>query len=116
MIICIILPWRENLILIILEKKLKDKIIEIKVTSDGLVLMKLVTEDCVWNMISALYTAVGCATAEKAGLYQGLDQMVTRLSDKEDFIIGAYLNSHIEDQRDGFESEHDGNGYGQRND
>ena len=42
--------------------------------------------------------------------------MVTSVPDKEEIVIGADLNGHVGDKRDGFESEHGGHGYGQRND
>ena len=35
-----------------LEKKWHDNIIEIKITSDRLMLMKVASEGCVWNIIS----------------------------------------------------------------
>ena len=54
-----------NGIAIILEKKWQDKIIEIKRTSDRLMLMKLAPEGCIWNIISAYAPQAGCATAEK---------------------------------------------------
>ena len=95
-----------NGIAIILEKKWQDKIIEIKRTSDRLMLMKLASEGCVWNIISA----------EKEEFYENLEQMVTSVPDKEEIVIGADLNGQVGDKRDGFEREHGGNGYGQRND
>ena len=79
-------------------------------------LMKLASEGCVWNIISANAPQAGCTTAEKEEFYESLEQMVTSVPDKEEIAIGAYLNGHVGDKRDGFEREHGGNGYGQRND
>ena len=64
---------------IILEKKWHDNIIEIglKITSDRLMLMKVVSEGCVWNIISTYAPQVGCTTAEKEEFYESLEQMVT---------------------------------------
>ena len=103
-------------IAIILEKKWQDKIIEIKRTSDRLMLMKLASEGCVWNIISAYAPQAGCTTAEKEEFYKSLvvEQMVTSVPNKE-IVIGADLNGHVEDYRDGSERAHGGNGYGQIN-
>ena len=86
-----------NGIAIILEKKWQDRIIEIKRTSDRLMLMKLASEGCVWNIISAYAPQAGCTTPEKEEFCESLEQMITSVSDKE-IVIGANLNGHVEDQ------------------
>ena len=62
---------------IMLEKKWHDNIIEIKITSDRLMLMKVASEGCVWNIISTYLPQVGCTTAEKEEFYESLEQMVS---------------------------------------
>ena len=42
-----------NGIAILVEKKYQDKIIEIRITSNRLMLMELASDGCVWNIISA---------------------------------------------------------------
>ena len=79
-------------------------------------LMKLASEVCVWNIISAYSPQAGCTTEEKGEFYESLEQMVTSVPDKEDIVIGADLNGQVGYKRDGFEREHGGNGYGQIND
>ena len=101
---------------IILEKKWQDKIIEIKITSDRLKLMKLASEGCVWNIILAYAPQAGCTTEEKGEFYDSLEQMVTSVPDKEEIVKGADLNGHVGDKRVGFEREHVENGYEQRHD
>ena len=44
---------RRNGIAIILEKKWQDKIIEIRITSNRLMLVELASDGRVWNIISA---------------------------------------------------------------
>ena len=80
-----------NGIAITLEKKWQDNIIEIKRTSDRLMLMKFASEGCVWNIISAYAPQAGCTTAEKEEFYESLEQMVTSVPDKEEIVIGADL-------------------------
>ena len=62
-------------------------------------LMKLASEVCVWNIISAYATQAGCTTAEKGEFYESLEQMVTSVPDKEEIVIGADLNGRIGDKR-----------------
>ena len=47
----------------ILEQKWQNKIIEIKRNYDRLMLMKLASQGCVWNIISAYPPQAGCTTA-----------------------------------------------------
>ena len=78
-------------------------------------LMKLASEGCVWDIMSAYAPQAGCTTAEKEEFCESLEQMVSSVPDKEEIVIGAGLKRHVGDHRDGFEREHRGNGYGQRN-
>ena len=57
--------------------------------------MKLASEGCVWNIISANAPQAACTTAEKEEFYESLEQMVTSVPDKEDIVIGADLNGHV---------------------
>ncbi|KAK6754382.1 hypothetical protein RB195_013404 [Necator americanus] len=58
----------------------------------------------------------GCSEEEKACFWEDLEQYVQSLEGEEVLLIGRDFNEHVDSRKDGFESCHDGYGYGVRND
>ena len=71
--------------------------------------------DKILNVISAYAPQVGCPHEEKSQFYEHLEQIMRNIKPEEEIIIGADLNGHVGRDRSGFEQEHGGHSFGDRN-
>ena len=77
--------------------------------------IKLVVGKRLLNIISAYAPQTGCSQEERPHFYEEMESLLRQIPGQEDISIGAYLNGHIGGTRTGFEREHGGNSWGDRN-
>jgi exonuclease III len=100
---------------IVLDKSLKDGVVDIKRQGDKIILVKLLVGDLVFNVISAYTPQIGLNESVKMQFWEELDALVSSVSISEKLFIGGYLNGHVGSTRVGFDGVHGGFGYGSRN-
>jgi hypothetical protein len=99
---------------IVLDKSLKDGVVDIKRQGDMIILMKLFVGDLGFNVISAYAPQIGLNESVKMQFWEELDALVSSVSISEKLFIGD-LNGHVGSIRVGFDGVHRGFGYGSRN-
>jgi hypothetical protein len=100
---------------IVLDKSLKDGVVDIKRQGDRIILVKLLVGDLVFNVISAYASQIGLNESVKIQFWEELDALVSSMLISEKLFIGGNLNGHVGSTRVGFERVHGGFGYGSRN-
>ena len=81
--------------------------------SDRVMSIKLVVGKRMLNIISAYAPQTGCSQDEKEHFYEEMESLFRQIPGQEDMWIGADLN--VGGTRTGFEREHWGNSWGDRN-
>jgi hypothetical protein len=105
----------KNEVGIVLNKSLKDGVVNIKRQRDRIILVKLLVRDLVFNVISAYAPQIGLNESVKMQFWEELDPLVSSVPITEKLFIGGDLNGHIGSTRVGFDGVHGGFGYGSRN-
>jgi hypothetical protein len=100
---------------IVLDKSLKDGVVDIKHQGDRIILVKLFVGDLVFNIISAYAPQIGLNESVKMQFWEELDALVSSVPISEKLFIGGDLNGHVGSSKVGFEGVHGGFGYGSRN-
>jgi hypothetical protein len=100
---------------IVLDKSLKDGVVDIKRQGDMIILVKLLVEDLVFNVISAYAPQIGLNEGVKMQFWEELDALVSNVPISEKLFIGGDLYGHVGSTRVGFNVVHGGFGYGSRN-
>jgi exonuclease III len=98
---------------ILIDKTLKDVVVDVKRQGDRIILVKLVLRDVVLKIISAYAPQVGLSESEKRKFWEDLDGMVRAVPTNEKLFIGD-LNGHVGSTNVGYELAHGGFGYGSR--
>jgi hypothetical protein len=100
---------------IVLDKSLKDRVVDIKRQGDWIILVKLIVGDLAFNVISAYATQIGLNESVKMQFWEELDALVSSVPISEKLFIGD-LNGHAGcSTRVGFDRVYGGFGYGSRN-
>jgi hypothetical protein len=100
---------------IVLDKSLKDGVLDIKRQGDRIILVKLFVGDLVFNVISAYASQIGLNENIKRQFWEQLDNLVSGVPISEKLFIGDDLNRHVGSTRVGFDGVHVSFGYGSRN-
>jgi hypothetical protein len=100
---------------IVLDKSLKDGVVDIKRQGDWIILVKWLVEDLVFNVISAYTPQIGLNESIKRQFWEQLDALVNSVSISEKLFIGGDLNGHVGSTRVDFDGVHEDFGYGSRN-
>jgi hypothetical protein len=100
---------------IVLDKSLKDGVVDIKRQGDMIILVKLLAADLVFNVISAYAPQMGLNESVKMQFWEELDTLISSVTVLEKLFIGGDLNEHVGSTRVGFNGVHEGFGYGSRN-
>jgi hypothetical protein len=100
---------------ILINKSLKEGVVDVKRQGDRIILVKLVVGDLVLNVISAYAPQVGHSESTKLEFWEGLEDLVRSVPIGERLFIGGDLNGHVGTSNTGFEGVHGGFGYGCRN-
>jgi hypothetical protein len=104
----------KNGIGIVLDKSLKDRVVDIKRQGDKIILVKLIVGDLVFNVISAYAPQISLNESVKMQFWEELDTLVSSVPISEKLFIGD-LNGHVGSTRVGFDGVHGGFRYGSRN-
>ncbi|AQK67535.1 Craniofacial development protein 2 [Zea mays] len=99
---------------ILIDKSLKDGVVDVKRQGNRIILVKLVLGDVVLNIISAYAPQVGLNESEKRKFWKDLDGMVRAVPTNEKLFIGGYHNGHVGSTNAGYELAHGGVEYGSR--
>jgi exonuclease III len=100
---------------IVLDKSLKDVVVDIKRQGDRIILVKLLVGDLVFNVTSVYAPQIGLNESIKRQFCEQLDALVSSVPISEKLFIGGDLNGHVGSTRVGFDWVHGGFGYGSRN-
>jgi hypothetical protein len=98
-----------------LDKSLKDGVVDIKRQEDKIILVKLLIGDLVFNVISAYVPQIGLNESVKMQFWEELDALVSSVPISEKLFIGGDLNGHVGSTRVGFDGVHGGFRYESRN-
>jgi exonuclease III len=100
---------------ILIDKSLKDGVVDVRRQGDRIILVRLIIGDLVLNVISAYAPQVGLSESSKSQFWKDLDSMVSTVSISEKLFIGGDLNGHVGATNVGYERVHGGFEYGSRN-
>jgi hypothetical protein len=100
---------------ILIDKSLKDGVVDVRRQGDRIILVRLVIRDLVLNVISAYAPQVGLSESSKSQFWEDLDSMVSTVPISEKLFIGGDLNGHVGATNVGYERVHGGFEYGSRN-
>jgi hypothetical protein len=100
---------------IVLDKSLKDEVVDIKRQDDRIILVKLLVGDLVFNVISAYAPQIGLNESIKTQFWEQLEALVSSVPISKKLFIGGDLNRHIDSTTVGFDGVHVDFGYGSRN-
>ena len=100
---------------IVVSEVLRDKINNVDRISDRLMGITIDTGKRTIRVVTAYAPQVGCSDEEKESFWEDLDNYVSSLPQDEIVVIGADLNGHVGQQRDGANKCQGNRGYGIRN-
>ena len=100
---------------VLIDKSLKNGVMEVRRQGDRIILVKLFVSDMVLNVISAYAPQVGHDECAKRQFWEDLDGLVRAVPSSEKLFIGGDLNGHIGSTSAGFEVVYGGFGYVSRN-
>uniref|UniRef100_A0A8I6Y736 Reverse transcriptase domain-containing protein n=1 Tax=Hordeum vulgare subsp. vulgare TaxID=112509 RepID=A0A8I6Y736_HORVV len=80
---------------ILVNKSLRDGVVDVKRQGYRMILVKLVVGDLVLNVISAYAPQVGHNESTKREFWEGLEDLVRRVPIGEKLFIGGDLNGHV---------------------
>jgi hypothetical protein len=99
----------------VLDKSLKNGVVDIKRQGDMIILVKLLVGDLIFNVISAYAPQIGLNESVKMQFWEELDALVSSVPISEKLFLGGDLNGHVDSTKVGFDRVHRGFGYGSRN-
>jgi hypothetical protein len=97
---------------IVLDKSLKDGVVDIKWQGNMIILVKLLVGHLVFNVISAYAPQICLNKSIKRQFWEQLDALVSSVPISEKLFIGGDLNGHAGSTRVGFDGVHGGFGMG----
>jgi exonuclease III len=105
----------KNEVDIVLDKSLKDGVVDIKRQGDMIILVKLLVVDLVFNVISVYASQISLNESIKRQFWNQLDALISNVPISEKLFIGGDLNEHVGSIRVGFDGVHESFGYESRN-
>jgi exonuclease III len=93
----------KNGIGIVLDKSLKNGVVDVKRQGDMIILVKLLVGDLIFNVISAYATQIGLNESVKMQFWEELYALVSSVPISENLFIGGDLNGHVGSTRVGFD-------------
>ena len=100
---------------VLLAEKWVDKVYDIKRVSDRIMLIKLLVGEAVLTVLSVYAPQTGLEESTKDAFYDSLQTVISELPDKEIVIPCGDWNGHVGREAAGYEGDHEGSGYGERN-
>uniref|UniRef100_A0A1S4BZ73 Craniofacial development protein 2-like n=1 Tax=Nicotiana tabacum TaxID=4097 RepID=A0A1S4BZ73_TOBAC len=105
----------KNEVGILVDRDLRELVVEVRRVNDRLMSIKLVVGGFTVNVISAYAPQVGLDQEVKKQFWEDLDEMVRSIPHTEKLFIGGDFNGHIGASARGYDSVHDGYGFGDMN-
>jgi hypothetical protein len=105
----------KNEVCIVLDKSLKDGVVDIKRQGDMIILVKLLIGVLVFNVISDYTPQICLNESTNRQFWEQLDALISSVPISEKLFIRGKLNRHVGSTRVGFDAVHGGFGYGSRN-
>nr|XP_018632208.1 craniofacial development protein 2-like [Nicotiana tomentosiformis] len=105
----------KNRVGILVDKDLRELVIEVKRVNDMLMAIKIVVGGYTLNIVSAYAPHVGLDEEVKRYFWEDLDGLVWGIPSTEKLIIGGDFNGHIGMLPGGYDGVHGGFGFGDRN-
>jgi hypothetical protein len=99
----------------VLDKSLKDGVVDIKRQGDMIILVKFLVGDLVFNVISAYVPRIGLNESVKMQFWEKLDALISNVSISDKPFIGGELNGQVCSTRVDFDGVHGGFRYVSRN-
>jgi hypothetical protein len=100
---------------IVLDKSLKDRVVDIKRQGGMLILVKLLIRDLIFNVISDYAPQISLNESVKMQFWEELYALVSSVTISEKLFIGGDFNGHVCSTRVGFDGVHGGFEYESRN-
>nr|XP_016503984.1 PREDICTED: craniofacial development protein 2-like [Nicotiana tabacum] len=100
---------------ILVDKDLRDLMVEVRRVNDMLMTIKLVVRDFTLNIISAYAPQEDLDEEVKRHFWEDLEEMVCGIPHAEKLYIGENFNGHIGASPWGYDDVHGGFGFGDRN-
>ncbi|XP_043710423.1 uncharacterized protein LOC122659376 [Telopea speciosissima] len=100
---------------IVVDKDLKNEVVDIKRFGDRILSIKLVLDNEVINIVSAYAPQAGLDESFKLQFWEHMDGLVQGFGQGEKIVIGGDLNGLVGRDRRGYEEIHEGYGVGERN-
>ncbi|XP_019248335.1 PREDICTED: craniofacial development protein 2-like [Nicotiana attenuata] len=107
--------WGKNGVCILVDRDLRELVVEIRRVNDRLMSIKLVVGGFTINVISAYAPQVGLDQEVKKQFWEDLDYMVRSIPHTEKLFIGGDFNGHIGASSRGYDDVHGGYSFGVRN-
>jgi hypothetical protein len=100
---------------IVLDKSLKDRVVDIKRQGGMIILVKLLIRDLIFNVISDYAPQISLNESVKMQFWEELYALVSSVTISEKLFIGGDFNGHVCSTRVGFDGVHGGFEYESRN-
>uniref|UniRef100_A0A1S4CMA6 Craniofacial development protein 2-like n=1 Tax=Nicotiana tabacum TaxID=4097 RepID=A0A1S4CMA6_TOBAC len=107
--------WDRNGAGILVDKDLRELVVEVRRVNDRLMTIKLVVGGVTLNKISVYAPQAGLDKEVKRRFWEDLDEMVCVIPHIEKLFIGADFNGHIGATSEGYDDVDGGFGFGDRN-
>ncbi|PZC80720.1 hypothetical protein B5X24_HaOG214121 [Helicoverpa armigera] len=107
---------KRNGVGIVLDKNLKECVMEVKRVNDRIIVVKFVLEDLILNVISVYAPQVGCDERMKEKFWEDWDAVMMNVPVNEQVFVGGDFNGHVGRMRGKYERVHGGWGFGCQND
>ncbi|XP_059295483.1 uncharacterized protein LOC132048814 [Lycium ferocissimum] len=100
---------------ILVDSELRDHVVKVRRVNDRMMAIKLIVGGFTLNIISAYAPQAGLDEEEKRHFWEDLDEVVGGIPITEKLFIGGDFNGHIGSSSGGYNDEHGGFGFGDRN-
>ncbi|KAL8254913.1 hypothetical protein R6Q59_033134 [Mikania micrantha] len=96
-------------------KELQNTVLEVRRYNDRIMVLRMVLGEEVVTVVSAYAPHVGLGETEKRQFWDCMDEVMRNIPTDEKVCIGGDFNGHIGKENGGFQSIHEGCGFGSRN-
>ncbi|PKA59552.1 hypothetical protein AXF42_Ash018019 [Apostasia shenzhenica] len=100
---------------IILDKSLKDHVVEVKRNCDRIMALKIIINGMIINIVSVYAPQVGLDASIKENFWNDLEELIQEIPQEEKLFIGGDLNGHVGSVVEEFNSIHGGYDFGEIN-
>ncbi|PKA55758.1 ataxia telangiectasia mutated family protein [Apostasia shenzhenica] len=80
---------------VILDKSLKDHVVEVKRNCDRIMALKIIINGMIFNIVSVYAPQVGLDASTKEKFWNDLEELIQEIPQEERLFIGGDLNGHV---------------------